>query len=77
MKKLVAAGIGGVLLVIAIWAIALIGEIKCIVKFCNSDFEPSYKREAIYGVAMCTGAGAIVGWINIEDTKPKTNARVN
>ncbi len=40
----------------------LIGEIRCIVKFCKCDFEPSYKAELIYGVSMCTGIGCVIGW---------------
>jgi hypothetical protein len=57
----------GGLLVIFIWIAAIIGEIRCIYQFCTSDFEPNYKREIVYGVAACTGLGAIVGYINIAD----------
>jgi len=49
--------------------LAIIGEIMCIVKFCKSDFEPSYKREAIYGISCITGIGCIVGYFDIPDTK--------
>lgn len=44
-----------------------IGYIICIVKFVNSDFKPSYKRELIYGISLATGVGGITGYLNIED----------
>ena len=46
----------------------VIGELLCIVRFITSDFEPSYKREIIYGLGMVTGTGSIIGWIPISDT---------
>lgn len=54
--------------VLLIYAALIFGEIRCIYQFCTSDFEPSYKREVIYGVASCTGLGTVVGYINISDT---------
>lgn len=57
------------IIMIAIWLLAIVGEVMCIYKFFTSDFEPSYKREIIYGASMCTGLGAIVGYINIPDTQ--------
>lgn len=56
-------------LFILIWLGAVIGEIMCIVKFFKCDFKESYKDEIIYGVSACTGLGAVVGYINIEDGK--------
>lgn len=53
----------------AIIIFALIGEISCIIKFINSDFEPSYKREIVYGIGMVTGGGVFIGYLNIEDNK--------
>lgn len=44
-----------------------IGEVKCIVKAVNCDWEAPYKAEVIYTASACTGVGAIVGWINIKD----------
>jgi len=55
-----------------IWAAIIFGEIRCIYKFCRSDFEPSYKREIIYGVGAFTGFGAIIGYFNFEDTPKVT-----
>lgn len=54
-----------------LWAAAIFGECRSLYQFCTSDFEPSYKREIIYGVATFTGLGAIVGYFNIHDTPPK------
>jgi hypothetical protein len=48
----------------------VVGEIKCIVKFFDSDFEPSYKREAIYGFSAIGGIGCVVGWMDFPDTPP-------
>lgn len=48
--------------------LGIIGEIMCVYKFVTSDFKPSYKREIIYGVGMITGTGALIGWLDIEDS---------
>ena len=58
-------------IVIALGVLAVVGEISCIYKFVTSDFEPSYKREVIYGIGMVTGVGAIIGYMDIEDVKTK------
>lgn len=56
---------------IVIWAVvvvlAVVGEIKCIVKACNCNWEPIGKAEVVYTVGACTGMGCIIGYINIED----------
>lgn len=59
------------IVIVVIWALAIIGEVRCIYQFFTSDFEASYKREMIYGFSAITGIGAIVGYINIADEKPK------
>jgi hypothetical protein len=63
---------------IIIWSIVIIllgvGEIKCIIKFAESDFEAPYKAEIIYGVGMITGFGSIIGWMDIHDG-PITNEK--
>lgn len=46
---------------------AFIGEIRCIYKAINCNWEPIGKAEVIYTGAALSGFGAIVGWINIED----------
>ena len=45
----------------------VVGEIKCIVKALKCNWEPIGKAEIIYTVAACTGLGAVVGYIDIED----------
>ncbi len=45
----------------------LIGEIKCIIKVFQCNWEPIGKAEIIYTGAAVTGFGGIVGWMNIED----------
>lgn len=52
---------------IVIYALIIIGEVKCIIKAWNCNWEPIGKAEIIYTAAACCGLGAIVGWINIED----------
>lgn len=47
--------------------LGIVGEIKCVFKLINSDWKAPYKREAIYGIATCTGLGAIAGYIDIKD----------
>jgi hypothetical protein len=64
-------------IVVILWIAGILGEIMCIYKFFSSDFEPSYKRELVYGVSAATGIGAIVGWLNIPDTKPQTTNAKN
>ena len=52
---------------IIIWILAIVGEIKCIYKAVTCNWEPIGKAEIVYTGAALLGAGAIVGWINIED----------
>lgn len=52
------------IIVIILWALAFIGEVQCIIKFFECDFKESYKAEIIYGVSMCTGIGAVVGYMD-------------
>lgn len=56
-----------VLIQFVLGILGLIGYVMCIVKLCNCDFRESYKAEVIYGVGVCTGLGAVIGWIDIED----------
>lgn len=55
------------LFTVAFYLFLIIGEIKCIVKAVNCNWEPIGKAEVIYTAAAFTGLGVIVGWINIED----------
>ena len=56
---------------VVIWALviifSLIGEIRCIVKAVNCNWDPIGKAEIVYTVGACTGTGAIIGWLNIKD----------
>ena len=54
-------------IIIIIVVLGIIGWIKCIVKLVNTDFASPYKAEVIYGIGAFTGAGAVVGWIDIKD----------
>jgi hypothetical protein len=64
MKKLIS---GLAILPILIWGAAIIGEIKCIVKMVSCNWHPIDKSEIIYTLGVFTGAGCIIGYINIED----------
>lgn len=55
------------ILQIAIYLLFIIGEIMCIYKAVKCNWEPVGKAEIVYTVASFTGAGAIVGWFDIQD----------
>jgi len=55
----------GIYLVIIV--LLFIGEVKCIIKAVNCNWEPVGKAEVVYTGAALTGLGCIVGWIDIED----------
>ena len=59
MKKL----IFGILIIV----LGLIGEVRCIYKAINCNWEPIDKAEIIYSGAFVTGLGAVIGWFDIED----------
>jgi len=59
MKKLI--------IVLTIVIVALVGEVKCIVKAFNCNWEPVGKAEAVYTISSLIGLGAIVGYFNIDD----------
>lgn len=60
MKKLVI-----VYLVLAV--LAVVGEVKCIIKAIDCNWEPVGKAEIIYTGSALTGLGCITGWFDIED----------
>jgi len=64
MKKTV---YGWLIFQVALILFVVIGEIKCIYKAVKCNWEPIGKAEIIYTASACTGLGAIVGWIDIED----------
>lgn len=55
------------ILIFLFWVAYLIGEVLCIVKFVKSDFEPSYKREFIYGLGAISDLGGVIGYLDIKD----------
>lgn len=55
------------IIALAIPILLFVGWIKCLYKFCNCDFEPSYKAEIVYGVGTFSGLGCIIGWMDIND----------
>ena len=46
---------------------AISGEIRCIVKALNCNWEPIGKAEVVYTAGVFTGAGCVIGWFDIED----------
>ena len=56
-----------VFLALAIFVLIVVGEVKCIVKAINCNWQPIGKAEVIYTASAFTGIGCIVGWFNIED----------
>ena len=58
----------GIMIIQLFLGIALsIGEIKCIVKAVRCNWNPIGKAEIIYTVGALSGAGVIIGYLNIED----------
>ncbi len=52
---------------ILLFVIAIFGEIRCIYKMCTCNWEPIGKAEIVYTVGTFTGAGVVIGYLNIED----------
>jgi hypothetical protein len=46
-------------------AAILFGEIRCIVKAVNCNWNPIGKAEIVYTVGACTGC--VIGYLNIKD----------
>jgi hypothetical protein len=63
MRTSIIAGIFYLALTVAL----LVGEIKCIIKMIDCNWEPIGKAEIIYTGATFTGLGCIVGYIDIQD----------
>ena len=60
-------GITVILVYVAIIVILVVGEVKCIIKAVQCNWEPIGKAEIFYTAASVTGLGAIVGYIDIQD----------
>ena len=52
---------------VAIIALLVVGEVRCIYKAIACNWEPIGKAEIIYAGAAITGLGGVIGWMNIED----------
>ena len=59
--------ITGAVVSILLLILVVVGEIKCIVKAVNYNWEPIGKAEVIYTVGAFTGLGVIIGYMDIED----------
>jgi hypothetical protein len=57
----------GIIITATIIILAVVGEVKCIIKAIDCNWEPVGKAEIIYTGASLTGLGCVVGYINIED----------
>jgi hypothetical protein len=60
-------GITLIVIYSAIIIAALVGEVKCIIKAIDCNWEPVGKAEIVYTGASLTGLGAIVGYLDIQD----------
>lgn len=60
-------GIIGGIIMLALSIALLVGEVKCIIKMIQCNWEPIGKAEVIYTAATFTGVGCIVGYIDIQD----------
>ena len=60
-------GITLIVIYSAIIIAALVGEVKCIIKAIDCNWEPVGKAEIVYTGASLTGLGCIVGYLDIQD----------
>ena len=56
-----------IIIVLTIVIVALVGEVKCIIKAFSCNWEPIGKAEAVYTISSLIGLGSIVGYFNIDD----------
>ena len=58
-------------IVIGVYAILvialLVGEVKCVIKAVNCNWEPIGKAEVLYTASALTGFGCITGYFEIKD----------
>jgi hypothetical protein len=59
------------IIIIAVYSlitiVALVGEVKCIIKMAQCNWEPIGKAEIIYTAGTFTGLGCVVGYLDIQD----------
>jgi len=51
---------------VIIYILLLVGEVKCVVKAFQCNWDPIGKAEILYTASACCGFGCIVGWIDIK-----------
>jgi hypothetical protein len=57
----------GIIIGLVIALLAIVGEVKCIIKAINCNWEPVGKAEIVYTGSAVLGLGCIVGYIDIQD----------
>ena len=55
---------------IFLFLLALVGYGLNIYKLTQLDFEKPYKSEVLRSIGILPPIGAVIGWIDIDDTKP-------
>jgi len=60
-------GKGLTLLPVILILFLLVGEVRCLSRMIQCNWNPVGNAEVIYSVGAITGLGGIIGWIPIED----------
>ena len=55
------------ILLILLALFLIVGEIRCVVKMLKCNWEPIGKAEVVYSLGVFTGAGCIIGYMDIKD----------
>ena len=46
---------------------AFVGQVKCIIKMVECNWDPIGKAEIVYTIGTFSGAGPIIGYLNIKN----------
>lgn len=57
----------GLIIKLAFYILLIVGWVKCVIKTINCNWDPIGKAEVIYTIGCFTGAGGIIGYIDITD----------
>ena len=57
------------ILVLLLYIVGIVGEVKCFIKMINCNWEPIGKAEVLYTASFFTGVGAITGYLDIKDNE--------
>lgn len=60
-------GLIGTVIGLVVIIAGLVGEVKCIIKAVNCNWEPIDKAEILYTAGAMCGCGAVIGYLDIED----------